>query len=193
MWYFPPNVWWLKVWLLKLKHELKHVLAVSEMLSLRVAFTEISERKMRSVIHLCCFLHFTKGITFFFYPWGTRDHLFQGKFNASHIWTQILSSWPSITFHYSILMKTRDFVNFAQSHWCECVCIKRKLQTFLKIKLLELCQHWHFTVSSILFFFFPINTLKFNVPEFDTIQINASESSTSGFNNNSNNFQYLFS
>ena len=129
----------------------------------------------------------------FFYPWGTRDHLFQGKFNASHIWTQILSSWPSITFHYSILMKTRDFVNFAQSHWCECVCIKRKLQTFLKIKLLELCQHWHFTVSSILFFFFPINTLKFNVPEFDTIQINASESSTSGFNNNSNNFQYLFS
>lgn len=191
MWYFPPNVWWLKVQPLKLKHELKHVLAVNEMLSLRVAFAEFSERKMRSMIHLCFFLHFTKGITFFFfYPLGIRDHLFQDKFNVSHVWTQILSSWPSITLHWW----KRELVSFIQSHWCECVRTKRKLQTFLKRKLLGLFQHWHFTISSILFFFFySINTLKFNVPELDTIQINASESSTSGFNNNSNNFQYLFS
>lgn len=139
---------------------------------------------------LLFFAFYQRHHIFFFYPLGIRDHLFQDKFNVSHVWTQILSSWPSITLHWW----KRELVSFIQSHWCECVRTKRKLQTFLKRKLLGLFQHWHFTISSILFFFFySINTLKFNVPELDTIQINASESSTSGFNNNSNNFQYLFS
>lgn len=61
-----------------------------------------------------------------------------------------------------------------------------------KRQLLRPFQHLHFTISYIAHFY-SIITLKLDVPEFDTIQINARERSTSGFNNNSNNFQYLFS
>lgn len=142
------------------------------------------------MIHFCCF-QFTKDITFFTHKAqdtacfrvGLVPNTFGPRF--FHLGPPLLS----ITLYwwdYAIL-------SFLLILIVVTVCIRNEnYKVSWKEPPSRPFQHWHFTISSIAHFY-SITTLKLNVLEFDTIQINATERCTSGFNNNSNNFQYLFS